>query len=528
MKKFGNFSRFSFITFLLLLFLVSCRNLSQNVPTPQNNTDAYIVKYNSNAPSGKSVKGTVEEQRHIFNDARMLRNNSYSLVMHDFTGWYTEAGSNGEGSGKCYAAGEEVENLTSTAGGTVHLYAGWKNRGGYNQNELSNLELAPSQSGEQTVKIVDTNWNKQNGATLEAVAKQLEVLQDDAITLDLSEINVSSVSDLFTKENIDRVAFGDDNALFNNENINWQEDKNHNPINVETIIIPKSLSKFESNYFANCIAVKKFVVPEENEWFFASNQDGQIVNSGKGEQGAGAILYRYAEKKVGDLSVPNTDKFSVVAAATSLNESVTIIDKTESIGHQAFYGAKIKTVSFPETLQTIYLYAFMNCKNLTSVEFPVSLENIYGYSFTGCALKNISFASGSKCFSIGTRAFQCEESFREGGVVITLPSSVQRLGGQVFGNNIDKLTINFGGTASSWYYFNTKNIGENKISNFSYTNENSKSELKILVNEGLTTKVSDMTSDYQTKKISRLDKDGNPTEVLVSNIPDYFWFKEIN
>ena len=83
----------------------------------------YTVAYNSNKPSTASgtISGSTANSSHEYDTAKALTTNGYSLTGWTFAGWNTTA----DGSGTSYSDGASVENLTSTNGETVTLYARW-------------------------------------------------------------------------------------------------------------------------------------------------------------------------------------------------------------------------------------------------------------------------------------------------------------------------------------------------------------------------------------------------------------------
>ena len=79
--------------------------------------NTYTVKYNGNgATSGSTASST-----HTYNSAKALTANGFERAGYTFTGWNTKA----DGTGTAYANQASVNNLTTTAGGTVNLYAQW-------------------------------------------------------------------------------------------------------------------------------------------------------------------------------------------------------------------------------------------------------------------------------------------------------------------------------------------------------------------------------------------------------------------
>lgn len=86
----------------------------------------YRVAFNANKPGNAShaVAGTMASQSFTYGTAQALTANGYSLPGWTFTGWNTKA----DGTGTAYANGASVQDLTSTDGATVTLFAQWTPR----------------------------------------------------------------------------------------------------------------------------------------------------------------------------------------------------------------------------------------------------------------------------------------------------------------------------------------------------------------------------------------------------------------
>lgn len=78
--------------------------------------NTYTVKYNANNGSG-----TMSNSSHTYGVAKTLTANAFTRTGYTFQGWATSASG-----GVAYTNQQSVSNLTSTAGGTVNLYAVWK------------------------------------------------------------------------------------------------------------------------------------------------------------------------------------------------------------------------------------------------------------------------------------------------------------------------------------------------------------------------------------------------------------------
>lgn len=97
----------------------------------------YRVTYRPNAPTGTKVDGYMAPTMHMYGNATNyngesaeslgytdthLRKNSYGCEGYVFIGWNTKS----DGSGKSFADGQKVLNLTSEDNGVVKLYAQWQ------------------------------------------------------------------------------------------------------------------------------------------------------------------------------------------------------------------------------------------------------------------------------------------------------------------------------------------------------------------------------------------------------------------
>ena len=79
----------------------------------------YSIAFNSNAPTGETVTGSMANLAMKYDEAKNLTSNGYSISGYTFAGWNTKA----DGSGTAYLNGASVTNLATS--GTVTLYAQW-------------------------------------------------------------------------------------------------------------------------------------------------------------------------------------------------------------------------------------------------------------------------------------------------------------------------------------------------------------------------------------------------------------------
>ena len=85
--------------------------------------NTYKIVYNSNKPktASGSITGALPQVTHIYDTAKNLSDNQFTLTGWHFCGWAETE--NGEVK---YTNGQEVKNLTSANGGAVTLYAVWQ------------------------------------------------------------------------------------------------------------------------------------------------------------------------------------------------------------------------------------------------------------------------------------------------------------------------------------------------------------------------------------------------------------------
>ncbi len=78
--------------------------------------NTYTVHFHRNNGSGETIT-----QSFVYNAKKNLTQNTYTRSGYTFAGWNEHA----NGTGKSYANGESVSNLSAINGDTVHLYAQW-------------------------------------------------------------------------------------------------------------------------------------------------------------------------------------------------------------------------------------------------------------------------------------------------------------------------------------------------------------------------------------------------------------------
>ena len=119
-------------------------------------------------------------------------------------------------------------------------------------------------------------------------------------------------------------------------------------------------------------------------------------------------------------------------------ESYTIDENTKTIAGYACVGGSLKTVNFPENLETIGRFSFSCCKSLGNLVFPVNLVTIKNDAFYSCQnVGPLTFPEGCKLKTIENWAF------KNAGVsgVLALPEGLETIENYAF-------------HASNWSYGN--------------------------------------------------------------------------
>ena len=117
--------------------------------------------------------------------------------------------------------------------------------------------------------------------------------------------------------------------------------------------------------------------------------------------------------------------------------SIAIPDSVTSIGRCAFYNCNsLTSITIPKSVTSIGIYAFYNCSSLTSITIPKSVISIGTATFFAC--KNLtSITILDSVTGIGNSAFSGCTSLTS----ITIPDSVTSIGYNAFGNCSSLKTI---------------------------------------------------------------------------------------
>jgi hypothetical protein len=194
-----------------------------------------------------------------------------------------------------------------------------------------------------------------------------------------------------------------------------------------SIVIPSSVTTFlDGDTFQNCSSLQSIEVDPNNANY--SSFDGVLFNKLQ------TTLISFPCGRVGSYIIPNsvTSIFRWAFAEANRLTSITIPPSVTSIGAYAFYSAtSLTSITFAgtSTLTSIGAGAFQGASSLTSITIPPSVTSIGSNAFySATSLTSITFAGTSTLTSIGTRAFQGASSLTS----ITIPPSVTSIGTDAF------------------------------------------------------------------------------------------------
>lgn len=192
---------------------------------------------------------------------------------------------------------------------------------------------------------------------------------------------------------------------------------------LKEVILPDGLSVINHTAFRGCTALEKINIPNtvtliDDAAFYGCS----ALKTVEFEEGGTLPLVIGSEKnptgKMENTKIPAKYYYSDVFYSTVSLKSLTLPERTTSIGDRTFYNSGIETIVWPAgvteigakmfeksalrsiTLQvglkTIGDYAFTNCSKLVSVTLPEGLEELGFFVFSKCTAMT-SFSFGDNC-----------------------------------------------------------------------------------------------------------------------------------
>ena len=243
-----------------------------------------------------------------------------------------------------------------------------------------------------------------------------------------------------------------------------------NATSLTSVNIPASVTTFvNGDTFQGCSKLQSITVDQNNE-NYSSSLDGVLFNKSQ------TVLVSFPGGKTGSYIIPESVNsiFDWAFAEVRLS-SVTILSSVTSIGAYAFYGEKILTsitvvknnenysssldgvlfnksqtvlVSFPggktgsyiipESVNSIFEWAFAEVRLLSSVTIPASVTSIGdGAFYDATGLTSVTFEADSKLTSIGDYAFNAASFLTS----ITIPASVKTIEEYAFSDATSLTTV---------------------------------------------------------------------------------------
>lgn len=115
-----------------------------------------------------------------------------------------------------------------------------------------------------------------------------------------------------------------------------------------TIKIPKNVCHISNSVFCACYSMTSIEVDEENQYF--SSEDGVLFDKNKT-----ILMYYPSKKQDSEYTIPSTvKKIDPNAIMDCRNlKKINILEGTEHIGINAFWGMELETITIPSTLNRI-------------------------------------------------------------------------------------------------------------------------------------------------------------------------------
>ena len=116
---------------------------------------------------------------------------------------------------------------------------------------------------------------------------------------------------------------------------------------------------------------------------------------------------------------------------------ITVDERTDIIGHEAFSESRVTKITLPEGLTSIEYSAFSDCTNLTELNIPKGVTELNKYMFWDSALKNLSFSEDSPYISENGIVYSKDKTellFGIGSMTgkLVIPEGVKSIGDKAF------------------------------------------------------------------------------------------------
>ena len=218
-------------------------------------------------------------------------------------------------------------------------------------------------------------------------------------------------------------------------------------VNVEKIILPKSLQYVSDDSFLDCsgtLIIQSNIAKDYGS--IQANFNKLILTKEVTEYNMGSISPELAcivvdkdnpvfssEPHCNSVIEKQSNKLILGSLNTFIPSNVT------SIGKGACQRINLTSINIPSNVTSIENYAFYDCNNLTTITIPESVTSIGNMAFAySNNLTTINIPKNSQLTSIGGYAFDGCNSL----TAINIPEGVTSIGDAVFGNCYSLTSIN--------------------------------------------------------------------------------------